>query len=508
MPPCRLPSSTSPSAASPPGPATPCSTCPAQVWGTRRSSSDDADPPAGSGIARTGVTVVDPGGDVWASPVPAGVAVLNGAGELTGSLQIREWGVIETPVFLTSTMQVGRVYDAACRMLMAEQPEIEDSVVIPVVGECDDSWLNDPRTMHVTDAHVAEALSQARLSAKGDLPADGRSALSGCVGAGTGTVCMGWKGGIGTSSRVLPDGTTVAVVLLTNFGAPHQLTIRGRVVGAELDEPAWWAEHHPEPAGSCIGVVVTDAPLDPATAGRVAARVGLGLARCGSVAHHGSGEIFCCLATGLRAPRGADARARRLARVAPGRPLRGHGRCDRVRCVGQPPGGNHDHGAAGPYRARCACRPARRPARVDLTEGLGRGSTPARARPRIDPRAGKAADRPPRWARPRGWRLFTRLEKTRVRSPTSWSFSNLACVLQPRGRSPTSLGGVAQPEKPPTTRQSASRRPGARPTRPAPGGLCPGTAGPPRPPRRPAVRDTVDGIGSRPESPSDRGARR
>ncbi|MEI2619652.1 MAG: P1 family peptidase [Candidatus Nanopelagicales bacterium] len=266
---------------------------------------DDPDPPVASGIARTGVTVVDPGGDVWASPIPAGIAVLNGAGELTGSLQIREWGLIETPVFLTSTMQVGRVYDAACRLLMAEQPGIADSVVIPVVGECDDSWLNDPRTMHVTDADVAAAMAQARLSSVGPLAPEGRAALSGCVGAGTGTVCMGWKGGIGTSSRILPDGTTIAVVLLTNFGSPHQLTIRGRVVGEELDEPSWWAAHHPDPAGSCIGVVVTDAPLDSATAARVAARVGLGLARCGSVAHHGSGEIFCCLATGLRAPRGA-----------------------------------------------------------------------------------------------------------------------------------------------------------------------------------------------------------
>lgn len=262
---------------------------------------DDPDPPDGGGIARTGVTVVDPGGDVWASPVPAGIAVLNGAGELTGSLQIREWGVVETPVFLTSTMQVGRVYDAACRLLMAEQPGIADSVVIPVVGECDDSWLNDPRTMHVTDADVERALSQARVSATEG--AD-RTAMSGCVGAGSGMVCMGWKGGIGTSSRVLPDGTTVGVVLLTNFGAPHLLRMRGRAVGEAIEPPAWWATHHPEPAGSCVGVVVTDAPLDPATASRVAARVGLGLARCGSVAHHGSGEIFCCLATGLRAPRG------------------------------------------------------------------------------------------------------------------------------------------------------------------------------------------------------------
>ena len=132
---------------------------------------DEADPPAGSGIARTGVTVVDPGGDVWASPVPAGVAVLNGAGELTGSLQIREWGLVETPVFLTSTMQVGRVYDAACRLLMAEQPGIADSVVIPVVGECDDSWLNDPRTMHVTDARRGRRLWRRRAARPRTAPA-------------------------------------------------------------------------------------------------------------------------------------------------------------------------------------------------------------------------------------------------------------------------------------------------------------------------------------------------
>src|SRR6185312_17366281 len=103
---------------------------------------DDAAPPAGSGIARTGVTVLDPGGDVWAAPVPAGVSVLNGAGELTGRSQVEEWGVVESPVFLTSTMQVGRVYDAACRLLIDEQPRIGvDDVVIPIVGECDDSWL-------------------------------------------------------------------------------------------------------------------------------------------------------------------------------------------------------------------------------------------------------------------------------------------------------------------------------------------------------------------------------
>ena len=154
---------------------------------------DDAPPPFGRGVARTGVTVIDLGGDAWESPVPAGVAVLNGAGELTGRSQIDEWGLLETPVFLTSTMQVGRVYDAAARLLMAEQPRIGvDDVIIPVVGECDDSWLNDPRHMHVTDEHIAAALASARTSAGGHGVPD-----QGAVGAGTGMSCFGWKGGIG-----------------------------------------------------------------------------------------------------------------------------------------------------------------------------------------------------------------------------------------------------------------------------------------------------------------------
>ena len=260
-------------------------------------SYDEAEPPAGRGVARTGVTVLDPGGDVWASPIPAGVAVLNGAGELTARSQIEEWGIVETPVFLTSTMQVGRVYDAACRLLMAEQPRIGvDDVVIPVVGECDDSWLNDSRQMHVSDADVELALSMARGSV-------GSTAdpLQGAVGAGTGMCCYGWKGGIGTSSRVLPDGHVVAVLLLTNFGQWDRLTMAGVQVGALMGKPT---EQQRSPAGSCLGVVITDAPIDAAGCVRLARRIGLGLARTGSTAHHASGEIFLALATGLRAPRG------------------------------------------------------------------------------------------------------------------------------------------------------------------------------------------------------------
>ncbi len=260
---------------------------------------DDPPPPFGRGVARTGVTVVDLGGDSWASPVVAGVSVLNGAGELTARSQVDEWGQLETPVFLTSTMQVGRVYDAACRLLMAEQPRIGvDDVVIPMVGECDDSWLNDSRHMHVTDEHVAAALAAARASA-----GSGAAPELGAVGAGTGMSCFGWKGGVGSASRVLPDGHVLGVVLLTNFGQWDRLTIDGRVVGRQLGigHPG---HAQPPPAGSCLGVVVTDAPLDHSACARLAARVGLGLARTGSTAHHSSGELFVAVALGLRAPRG------------------------------------------------------------------------------------------------------------------------------------------------------------------------------------------------------------
>ena len=183
---------------------------------------DEPPPPAGRGLARTGVTVLDPGGDLFTAPVPAGAAVLNGAGECTGLLTIREWGLAETPVFLTSTMQVGRVYDAACELLIEEQPAIGiDDVIIPVVAECDDSFLSEPRRMQVGRGDVRAALTAARASVGGAV------AVEGAVGAGTGMTCLGYKGGVGTASRVLPDGHTVGVVTLTNFGDRDRLTVAG-----------------------------------------------------------------------------------------------------------------------------------------------------------------------------------------------------------------------------------------------------------------------------------------
>ncbi len=260
---------------------------------------DEPVPPAGRGVARTGVTVVDLGGNLFRSPVPAGGAVLNGAGECTGFLAAAEWGLAETPVFLTSTMQLGRVYDAACELLMEEDPGIggDDDVIIPIVAECDDSFLSETRRMQVTRDDVATALAEARASIGGAAPAEG------AVGAGTGMSCLGFKGGIGTASRLTPSGHTVGVLLLSNFGARERLTVDGVPVGRLLPAEAGEAEAYPAAGGSCIVIVATDAPLDAAACARLARRAGLGLARTGSTASHGSGEIFMGLATGLRGPR-------------------------------------------------------------------------------------------------------------------------------------------------------------------------------------------------------------
>ena len=272
---------------------------------------DEPPPPAGRGVARTGVTVIDVGGNLFREPVPAGGAVLNGAGECTGFMTAAEWGLAETPVFLTSTMQVGRVYDAACELLMAEDPGIgADDVIIPIVAECDDSFLSDARRMQVSASDVAIAREAARAAAGAPIR---EAPAEGAVGAGTGMSCLGFKGGIGTSSRLVPSGHTVGVLVMSNFGERQRLTVDGVPVGRLLppDRPSGGRglDARP-PAGSCITIVVNDAPLDSAACSRLARRAGLGLARTGSTAHHGSGEIFLAMATGLRAPRGGLAQER------------------------------------------------------------------------------------------------------------------------------------------------------------------------------------------------------
>jgi D-aminopeptidase len=249
------------------------------------------DDPGGRGVARTGVTAIVPGDGLFRAPAPAGAAVLNGAGEMTGFIAVSEWGVIETPVYLTSTMAVGRVFDGAVAAAVADDAAVgNENVVIPVVAECDDSWLSDSAAVQVEAADAGRALAAAR----GGAPAEG------AVGAGTGMSCFDWKGGIGTASRVVVDpGATVGVLVLANFGAAPDLRIDGVPVGRTLRP-----EHvAPRPAGSCIAIVATDAPLGSAQLTRLARRAGLGLGRTGSVAHHGSGEIFLAFSTAGRQPR-------------------------------------------------------------------------------------------------------------------------------------------------------------------------------------------------------------
>ena len=222
---------------------------------------DEPAPPEGRGTARTGVTTLLLAEDAYTRPLAAGGAVLNGAGECTGFLTASEWAVVETPVYLTSTMQLGRVYDAACQIALEQHPAVAGDVVIPVVGECDDSFLNDCRVMQVETADVFAAHRAALDSRGGSAPP-----AEGAVGAGTGMSCLGFKGGIGTSSRVTPAGHTVAVLLLTNFGERKRLTVDGVPVGALLPADVGPAT----PAGSCIGVVVTDAPVAGADCARLA----------------------------------------------------------------------------------------------------------------------------------------------------------------------------------------------------------------------------------------------
>jgi D-aminopeptidase len=272
---------------------------------------DEPDAPSGRGTVRTGVSVLHVDGDLFDSPVPAGAAVLNGMGECTGLVAVTEWGRLETPVFLTSTMQVGRVYDAACHLLARRNDRVGvDDVVIPVVAECDDSGLSDPRWARLEDDDVALAWQRAEAAVGSGAPP-----VEGAVGAGTGMECFGWKGGLGTASRLLPDGHVLGAVVLTNFGDASRLTVAGVPFGdlkAPGGEESGSGGAHDQgrdrgDRGSCIVVLATDGPLDAHGCSRLARRAGLGLARVGSVATHGSGEIFLAFATGLRGDRGSPA---------------------------------------------------------------------------------------------------------------------------------------------------------------------------------------------------------
>lgn len=237
---------------------------------------------------RTGVTAVLPhSGNLYRDKVPAGIFVGNGFGKLTGTTQVDEMGDIETPVLLTSTTSVPRVADALISYMLA-LPGNEDVLSInPVVGETNDGYLNDIRGRHITPEDVFAALKNAK----------GGPVEEGSVGAGTGTVAFGWKGGIGTASRRLPTnlgGYTVGVLVQTNFGGI--LTIAGAAVGQALGQ--YYLRQELQQAGggkdtadgSCMIVIATDAPMDARNLKRLASRAWLGIARTGSSGSNGSGD--------------------------------------------------------------------------------------------------------------------------------------------------------------------------------------------------------------------------
>jgi len=246
--------------------------------------------PDGRGAARTGVTAVFPHeGLPWQKRVYVGTHVLNGYGELIGINQLNEWGLLHSPIVLTSSLAIGRAYDATVRW----RTERHGTTTwaggdMPVVSECDDSYLNDVASFPLTDADVFGALDAAT----------GGEVEEGCVGAGTGMQCFDFKGGIGTASRVVPAGYTVGALVLTNFGDRHELRIDGVPVGREITDLMPGA--HSE--GSCVCVIATDAPMLPHQVRRLAVRAGLGLARTGSTAHNGSGELMIAFSTAQRIP--------------------------------------------------------------------------------------------------------------------------------------------------------------------------------------------------------------
>jgi len=244
---------------------------------------------------RTGVTAIIPAkGDLYAQPIPAWIHIGNGYGKLVGETQVREFGEIETPILLTCTLCVWTAAEAMADYILSRPGEPEHTLN-PIVGETNDSIVNDMWSDPLKPEHVVAALEGATSG----------PVAEGSVGAGTGTQLFGWKGGIGTSSRVLPSslgGYSVGVLVQTNFGGT--LEVNGAPVGRELGRYAYKdqleadrVEDHPKDGGSMMMVVATDAPLDSRNLERLAQRAMMGLAKTGSVAHNSSGDYVIAFST-------------------------------------------------------------------------------------------------------------------------------------------------------------------------------------------------------------------
>jgi D-aminopeptidase len=245
---------------------------------------------------RTGVTAILPHeGNLFQQKVPAAVYVGNGFGKLAGVTQVKELGNIESPVILTNTLGVSTAMNAVVSYTLSQKGNENVQSVNAVVGETNDGYLNDIRGRHVTETDVLNAI----VNASPGIVAEGN------VGAGTGTVCFGFKGGIGTASRVLPKklgGYTVGVLVQTNFGGV--LFIDGVPVGEELKKYYLREELDEKTDGSCMIVVATDAPLDSRSLERLAKRAFMGLAKTGGIASNGSGDYVIAFSTdsSLRVP--------------------------------------------------------------------------------------------------------------------------------------------------------------------------------------------------------------
>jgi L-aminopeptidase/D-esterase-like protein len=256
----------------------------------------------GEGPIRTGVTAVLPRKDIWFNGVYAATHTLNGDGEMTGTHWIRDRETLMHPVLITNTGSVGTVHEAEIAYMNERHPA-RDWAFLPVVAETWDGTLNDVRGQHVKKAHVFAAIDNAR----------GGPVEEGNVGGGTGMVCYGFKGGIGTSSRRVPSsigGYTVGVLVQANFGRRPELTIAGVPIGREIpdlmpethrgDGPA--ADVNVEHEGSVIVVLATDAPLSSRQLERLVSRAALGLARTGSTSGNTSGDIFIAFSTANTVP--------------------------------------------------------------------------------------------------------------------------------------------------------------------------------------------------------------
>ena len=238
---------------------------------------------------RTGVTAILPyRGNIFQNKVPAAIYLGNGFGKLAGYSQVKELGNLETPIILTNTLSVPTAANGLVSYTLQQTGNEDVRSVNPVVGETNDGRLNDIRARKVTEAHVLAA-----IEAASDGPVQ-----EGNIGAGTGTVCFGYKGGIGTASRLLPEslgGYTVGVLVQSNFGGVLQ--IGGVSVGEKLERYYFRDQLQHDADGSCMIVVATDAPLDARNLERLAKRAMLGLARTGGIASNGSGDYVIAFST-------------------------------------------------------------------------------------------------------------------------------------------------------------------------------------------------------------------